>query len=129
MEVRHLTGEESVFVDRYRRIIRLDDVVLNTDFVIVLTKSRCAVYYSSTCIGSDKITSKDLETAFDSSFLEVREERFVFLSYQLRSLEFLYNSVCFFVLVETTKSRFGKDIVVSCFLVKNFNVVKILIDN
>jgi len=80
LKILHSTCEESIIIERYRGIIRLNYLILNTNFIIIFTESRRAMNDSCSCIGSYKITREDLETTLRFSVWKIGIEWLIFLA-------------------------------------------------
>ena len=81
---------------------------------------------NDTCtrFGSDVAVIKNLEATFFSEVFKVREERFVFAAFKVRTFEFVDNSQSIFLLVFFQACFREVEMNVS-FFVKNFDVVDV----
>ena len=90
---RYFLCESSVIIQRNWRVIRMNQLLLNTYLVILLTKAWRAVDYSCTVAVSYEVSSYDSEASVLLSLLEEIEERDVLSPFELASLLLLEDLV------------------------------------
>lgn len=127
-KVRDLAGEATLLVNWARDgTVTGNDTMLDTDAVIVFTKSRSAVNNTSTGIISNISIAHNLETATFELLIKVLEGRSIFPALHVFSLETLEDLEPSFlgILVQNLKTLLHKDINVTSQLILDLDVFKI----
>ena len=88
-----LLGKSAVLVDRNRRAIWMDNLLLNTHPVIVLSETRSTVHHSSTIRISDKTGTLHSETSILSSIDKKVKQWLILCAFKILSLYLLYHFV------------------------------------
>ena len=105
----HLFCKSSIIIQRNWRVIRRNEFLLNTNFIIVLTKTRSTMDYPCTITISDEISCNDSEA---SIFVSVNEE--IKKWNILNSLKFtaflLFNNFIFLFTKIIFESDFGHNV-------------------
>jgi hypothetical protein len=109
-EISNGFSEETAGVNRARRAIGLNDVVLQADLVIVSTESGGSVDNTGTGIISDVLTEEDFESSLFSSLSKVVKEGSVFLSSQSGTLEGFEDLIKVGFLIQISESALSEDI-------------------
>lgn len=117
----YLFCEDTVLIERNGWIIRINNFILNTHFVIVFTKAWCAVDNTSTIRICNKVGRVNFEASVLSSISKEIKNRFILDSYKVFSFYFFDNFILLFS-EKVFKPTFSENECFISFQVFNFNV-------
>ena len=104
----HLFREDAVLIERYGRIVRSNDLLLHTQFVILFTKSRGAVDNARSVGVCDEGSSLHTEATVFLAVSEKVKERNVLRARKVCALH-LFKHLVLLLSEEVFQSALGKD--------------------
>ncbi len=107
----------------------MNDLFVNTEFIIFLTETWSAMYNSCTGIIRNKSSSLNFEASVFCSFQKEIEKRFILNSFQIFSCHFLQNFIRLVFAIELFESALSHNVCLVSFSVFDFDVYEIRVDS